>query len=57
MSLAGVQESQAVILGFAALIILVIVILSVKRYGIKSLIWWIIIGIMAYLFISSAILD
>ena len=52
MNLVGIQESQGVILLFVAIIIGVIVIASIIKHGIKSLIFWLI----AYLYISNAIL-
>jgi len=56
MYLAGVQESQGVILLFAAIIILFIVVRTTIKFGIKSLIGWLIVGIIAYLLISDAII-
>jgi predicted cobalt transporter CbtA len=56
MFLLSIQEAQAVILGFAALIILIIIIFSVRKWGWKSLIFWLIIGFIAYLLISNVIL-
>ena len=50
MRLLNIQESQGIILGFVALIILVIIILSIKKWGWKSLIFWLIVGFIAYLF-------
>jgi len=57
MNLLSIEKSQAVILGFVALIILIIVILSVRKWGWKFLIFWIIAEFFAYLFISDAILN
>ncbi len=51
-----IQESQGVILGFVALIILIIVIWSIKKYGWKAAFVCIMIGLCAYLYISDAIL-
>lgn len=55
MNLLGIQEAQGVILGIVALIILIIVIFSVKKWGWKSLIYWLIAGFIAYLLISDAV--
>lgn len=55
MPLLSIQGSQAIILGFAAIIILVCVIAGIKKFGIKSILWWIGIGILAYLFFSDAV--
>ncbi len=57
MRLLNIQESQGIILGFVALIILVIIILSIKKWGWKSLIFWLIVGFIAYLLISDAVLN
>lgn len=55
MVLLGIQEAQAVILGFGALVILIIIILSVRKWGWKSLIFWLIVGFLTYLFFSDAV--
>ena len=55
--LATLQGAQGVILAVAGLIILAIAIVSTIKWGIKSLIFWIIAGIVGYLKISDAILQ
>ncbi len=55
MFLLNIQETQGIILGVVALIILVIVILSIRKWGWKSLIFWLIVGFIAYLLISDAV--
>lgn len=55
MILSDIQESQGVILGFVALIILIIIIWSIIKKGWRVLIFWLIIGLLAYLYISDAI--
>jgi hypothetical protein len=54
--LQNIFESQAVILGFVALIILVCIIYAVIKRK-KSLIVWLIIGLLGYLYIASSVLN
>lgn len=57
MTSLNIQEAQGVILGFVALIILIIIIISIRKWGWKAAIFWIIVGIIAFLRISSTILN
>ncbi len=57
--MAGLLESNAIIVGVVGLIILVIVIAAIAknwRKGLKWIIGFIIAGIMAYLFASGGVL-
>ena len=57
MILLSIQQAQAVILLVVAVIIFILVILSIRKWGIKSIFYWIVAGLLAYLFISDAILS
>ncbi|MFA5436448.1 MAG: hypothetical protein WC372_10470 [Candidatus Neomarinimicrobiota bacterium] len=48
--------AHPLILAVVAVIILIIVVASIKKWGIKSLVYWLIAGLIAYLLISNAIL-
>lgn len=57
MILLDIQESLGLILVFVALIILICIIWGIRKYGWKSLIFWLIVGFIWYLYISDAILN